>query len=152
MSIKIGDCFELDCSCMNFCGNYARDVRNSGAIGIRITSIQDTNEGIEIYSYDNINSKLEKVGGCNCLKMKHLVIKNNLIKHTLMEKVTIMAKKFLSPDTQKLIKAGIIDSNNLELTSKGKAELEAINLEAKMADMLKRADEIIVEQKEEKSK
>jgi hypothetical protein len=68
---------------------------------------------------------------------------------TMAQKIGSMMKKLLDSDTQKLVKASLINGD-LELTSQGQQALMAILFEANKAALVKEAEEIISE--EEKSK
>lgn len=68
-------------------------------------------------------------------------------KKSLMTTINTMMKKLLDGDTQKLLKAGLINGD-LEVTEKGKSELITHLFLANKADMVKVAEEIIKEEKE----
>ncbi len=76
------------------------------------------------------------------------VIKKNKPK-TFMSRVSIMMKKLLDVDTQKLVKAGLINGD-LMPTHEGFTESAVINFMANKAALVERADEIIAEMEKQK--
>jgi len=65
---------------------------------------------------------------------------------TTMQKLTSTLKRILSPELQKLYKAGFIDGN-LELTNEGKNEIWALLLKHFEAELTKVAEEKLSEEK-----
>ena len=70
-------------------------------------------------------------------------------KQTIMNKLTSWAKRALSVNDQKLYKAGLMDGE-FKPTEAGKDELMAMLWSEKQVELVKRAEEIIAEEKEEK--
>jgi len=70
-------------------------------------------------------------------------------KQTIMNKLTSWAKRALSANDQKLYKAGLMDGE-FKPTETGKDELMAMLWSEKQVKLVKRAEEIIAEEKEEK--
>ena len=70
-------------------------------------------------------------------------------KQITMNKLTSWAKRALSVNDQKLYKAGLMDGE-FKPTETGKDELMAMLWSEKQVELVKRAEEIIAEEKEEK--
>ncbi len=68
---------------------------------------------------------------------------------TIMNKLNSMLKRLLDKDAQALYKVGFLNGD-LELTEAGKKELDGIAFETYKAELVKKAEEIIAEEKEEK--
>jgi hypothetical protein len=68
-----------------------------------------------------------------------------ILPKTTMQKLTSTLKRILSPELQKLYKAGLIDGN-LELTNEGKNEIWALLLKHFEAELVKVAEEKISEE------
>lgn len=64
---------------------------------------------------------------------------------TMAQKIGIFAKKLLDSNTQTLLKAGYIDSN-LELTAKGKSNLDLIAFQTNMTALVAMATEELAEE------
>lgn len=75
---------------------------------------------------------------------KNLKIIN--FKENNMNKITSMAEKFISEDTKALIEAGFL-STNLELTSAGIVERDAIIFDSAQKALIAKAKELIKEKK-----
>lgn len=67
----------------------------------------------------------------------------------LMAKLNSMLKRLLDDDSKKLYKAGFIDGE-LKLTDEGQEMLMAIAFDTHKADLVKAAEEVIAEAKDEK--
>ena len=70
-------------------------------------------------------------------------------KQNCMQKLNSMLKRLLDKDSQALYKAGFIDGD-LKLTSRGQEELNGIVFEANKTELVRLAQEQIVEDKEDK--
>ena len=79
------------------------------------------------------------------------ITKKNNNNNNPMIKVSSMMKRLLDKDTQKLVKAGLINGD-LELTSEGVKALNTVIFEVNKAELVKIADEIIAENNEERCK
>lgn len=71
-------------------------------------------------------------------------------KKTLMKTINVMMKKLLDADTQKLVKAGLINGD-LELTSEGQKVLMSLVFDTHKAALVKEAEEIIKEEETKKN-
>lgn len=67
-------------------------------------------------------------------------------RRTIMETISMTAKKLLDSNTKKLIKAGFLD-NELNLTESGREALDAILIEKHKVELVTMAEEVIKEQK-----
>ena len=124
-------------------------------VGDKVKAIKGTNgcdyighEG-EIYLIDGDAIHLKGQFGehpCHFLEGELELIST---KTNLMTKLNSMMKRLLDADTKKLIKAGLIDGD-LRLTAEGQEALSAILFDQNKAELVKVADEIIAEAKEDK--
>lgn len=80
-------------------------------------------------------------------EMDRWVIKNVKIQNKNMQEVKVaeIQKQFLDEDTQKLIRAGIIDQYSLTLSPKGADILNGLIFAANKAALITKADEILAE-------
>jgi hypothetical protein len=65
-----------------------------------------------------------------------------------MAKLKTLARRLLSSDIRTLVKGGLLD-NDLTVTSRGRAAIDALFVEAHMAELVAIAEERIEEDKEE---
>lgn len=85
---------------------------------------------------------------CTCAYSWEL-IKETVPAKNVMQKLNILAKKFLDPETKTLVKAGIL-SNCLEVTAEGQAFINTFIMGEFKTKIAAAAKELLKEQKEEK--
>lgn len=96
------------------------------------------------------NMSSTAVWACNCYYNWELISSPEQNKGKgIIKMLNQMMKKLLDKDTKTLIKADYMNGDLL-LTTKGKESLEAILFEANKIELVKQAEETIVEEKENK--
>jgi len=110
---------------------------------------------LELTKDDNTSSPYFTCGGSNdknCVSLTRIaILPKSLTKKDMANKLTAWAKRTFSPKQKKLFKAGLI-TNCCEPTTEGKQELDAIVWSKFEDDLVKVAEEILSDDKQEEGK
>ena len=138
--MKVGDKVRPKKDRINYCNNVDIYLKKEGTY-LEITGINGT-----ILRYNIKDKNGNDLGYCNCYKESDL---EPIKKGGKMSNTKKLFRKLVNPDVVKLTEAEFL-TESLELTDKGKDELMDIVFNDNKLELVKRAQEVVKEQKEDK--